>query len=73
MSWLILKRGGSTPVLANHKKGIFRLKRAFLGESQRMVSQLSSFRLETHFFFFFFFFLDIRATNLCYTIEFTDF
>ena len=49
---LILKKGGFTPVLANHKKGIFPLKRAFLGESQRQVrrlsNQISSFRLETH-------------------------
>ena len=49
--FVILKKGGSTPVLANHKKGILRLKRAFLGESQRPVSWLSnqilSLRLET--------------------------
>ena len=52
LSRLILKIGGFTPVLANHKKGIFPLKRAFLGESHRPVRQLSyqilSFRLETH-------------------------
>ena len=52
LSRLILKIGGFTPLLTNHKKGIFRLKRAFLGESQRPVrrlsSQVSSFRLETH-------------------------
>ena len=51
-SRLILKIGGFTPVLANHKKGIFRLKRVFLGESQRPVrslsNQISSFRLEIH-------------------------
>ena len=52
LSRLILKKGGFTPVLVNHKKGIFPLKRAFLGESQRQVrrlsNQISSFRLETH-------------------------
>ena len=39
-------------MLANHKKGIFPLKRAFLGESQlpvrRLSSEISSSRLETH-------------------------
>ena len=49
---LILEKGGYTPVLVNHKKEIFRLKRAFLGKSQRPVrrlsNQTSSFRLETH-------------------------
>ena len=39
-------------MLANHKKRILLLKRAFLGESQRPVrrlsNQISSFRLETH-------------------------
>ena len=49
-----MEKGGSTPVLANHKKGILPLKRAFLGESQRLVrwlsNQISSFRLETHYF-----------------------
>ena len=52
LSRLILKKGGFTPVLANHKKGIFPLKRAFLGESQRPVrrrsNQISSLRLETY-------------------------
>ena len=52
LSWLILKKGGFTPVLANHQKEIFPLKRAFLGESQRPLRrlsiQVSSFRLETH-------------------------
>ena len=52
MSRLILEKGGSIPVLANHKKIILPLKRAFLGESQRPVRRLSnqilSFRLETH-------------------------
>ena len=47
-----MEKGGSTPVLANHKKGIFPLKRASLGDSQRPVGRLSykisSFRLETH-------------------------
>ena len=47
-----MEKGGSTPVMTNHKKGIFPLKRAFLGESQRPVrwlsNQISSFRLETH-------------------------
>ena len=42
-------------MLANYKKAIFLLKRAFLGESQRPVrrvsSQISSLRLETHIFF----------------------
>ena len=42
-------------MLANHKKWIFLLKRAFLGESQRPVrrlsNQISSFRLETHWSF----------------------
>ena len=55
LSGLILKRGGFTPTLANHKKGIFPLKRAFLSESQRLVrrlsNQISSFRLETHYSF----------------------
>ena len=35
-TWKI-KKGGFTPLLANHKKGIFPLKRAFLGESQRLL------------------------------------
>ena len=52
LRWLILKKAGFTPLLANHKKGIFPLKRAFLGESQRPVRPLSnpisSFRLETN-------------------------
>ena len=52
LSWQILKIGVFTAVLANHKKGIFPLKRAFFGESHRPVRQLSyqilSFRLETH-------------------------
>ena len=56
MSRIILEKGGSTPVLANHKKGIFLFKRAFLGESQRPVRQLSnqvsSCRLETCQLFF---------------------
>ena len=56
MSRLILKKGGPTPVLASHKKRIFRLKRAFLCRSQRPVRrlsrQISSFRSETYFFFF---------------------
>ena len=42
-------------MLANHKKRSFSLKRAFLGDSQRPVRQLSnqisSFRLETLTFF----------------------
>ena len=45
--------GGSTPVLANQKKEISPLKRAFLGESQRLVrrfsNQNSSFRLDELF------------------------
>ena len=52
LSQLILKKGGFTQVLANRKKRIFTLKRAFLGESQRPVrrhsNQILSFRLETH-------------------------
>ena len=52
LSQLILKNGGFKPVLANHKKRHFSLKRAFLGESQRPVGrlsdQISSLRLETH-------------------------
>ena len=52
LSQLILKKGGFTQVLANHKKRIFTLKRAFLGESQRPVrrhsNQILSFRLDTH-------------------------
>ena len=52
LSQLILKKGGFTQVLANHKKRIFTLKRAFLGESQRPVRRLSNqtlrFGLETH-------------------------
>ena len=56
ISWSILEKGGSTPVLASHKKGILPLKRAFLGESQRLVrrlsNQISSFSLKhLHFFF----------------------
>ena len=46
------KKGGFTPLLANHKKEIFPLKRVFLGESQRPVrwlsNRISSFRLATH-------------------------
>lgn len=38
--------------LANHKKGLIPLKRAFLGESQqpamRLSNQISSFRMATH-------------------------
>ena len=53
---LTLERGGSTPVLINHKKGICPLKIAFLGENQRPIrrlsNQISSFRLETHQLFF---------------------
>ena len=52
---LTLKKGGLTLVFANHKKGIFRFKRAFMGEIQRRVRQLSNqisnFRLETLKFF----------------------
>ena len=37
-------------MFANHKKGIFLLERAFLGESQRLLrrlsNEISSFRLE---------------------------
>ena len=49
---LILKKSSLTPVLVNHKKGILLLKRAFLGENQRLVKRLSnqtsSLRLGTH-------------------------
>ena len=52
LSQLILKISAFTPALVNHKKGIFPLKRAFLGENQqpvrRVSNQISSFRLETH-------------------------
>ena len=65
LSQLILEKGGSIPVLANHKKGILPLKRAFLGESQRLVrrlsNQISSFRLETHLF-------DLHAINSYITL-----
>ena len=37
-----MEKGGSTSVLINHKKGIFPLKREFLGESQWLVRWLSS-------------------------------
>ena len=51
-----MEKGGFTPVLAKHKKGVFLLKRAFLGESQRSVrrlsNQISSLSFGTHFFFF---------------------
>ena len=61
MSQLILEKGGSTPVLPNHKKGILPLKRTFMGESQRLVrtlsNQISSLRLETLIVF------DLRAIN----------
>ena len=36
-SQVILKKGGSTPVLENHTKGNVWLKGAFLGESQRVA------------------------------------
>ena len=43
-------------MLANHKKGIFLLKRAFLGESRRLVrrllNQILSLRLELHYFLY---------------------
>ena len=52
LSRLIFKKGGITLVLANHKKGIFPLKRAFLRECRRpggrLSNQISSFRLATH-------------------------
>ena len=52
LSRLVPKKSGFKSLLANHKKEIFPLKRAFLGESQRPVrrlsNQISSFRLETH-------------------------
>ena len=69
LSRLILKIGDFTPVSANHKKGIFPLKIAFLGESQRPVkrisNQTSSFKLETYEIFF-----DLTHNwHLCYTIH----
>ena len=41
-SRVILKKGSFTSVLADHKKGIFPLKRVFLSESQRPVRRLSN-------------------------------
>ena len=65
LSWLILEKGGSTPVLANHIKRVFPLKRAFLGESQwpvrRLSNQISSLKLEAHYF-------ALRAINSCVTL-----
>ena len=53
---LILKKGSFTPLLANHKKAIFPLSRAFLGESKRPIrrvpNQISMLRLETNIYFF---------------------
>ena len=64
LSRLVLKKGGFTPMLDNHKRGILPLKRAFLGESQRVVrwlsNQTSSFRMETDF--------DLGATNIYVTL-----
>ena len=52
LSQIILKKGGLTSVLANHKKGILPLKSAFLCQIQRAVRRLScpisSFRLKTY-------------------------
>ena len=49
---LILQKSSLTPVLVSHKKGILLLKRAFLGENQRLVKRLSnqtsSLRLGTY-------------------------
>ena len=60
------KKGGCTLVLANHRKGIFPLKRAFSGESQpaikRFSNEISSFRLETQYFFY------LRAANIYVTL-----
>ena len=47
-------------MLANHKKGIFPLKRAFLGESQRPAFQ-SNFKFEAGDTLNLF---DLRATNI---------
>ena len=69
LSRLILKIGGFSPVLANHKKINFQLKRAFFGDSQlpgrRLSNQLSSFRLEK--------FEKCFVLHLCCTTEFTAF
>ena len=55
LSQLIFEKGDFTPVLAKRKKGIFLFKRAFLGGSpqsvRRLSNQISSLRLETHFFY----------------------
>ena len=55
-------------MLDNHKKGNFPLKRAFLGESQRVIgrlsNQFSSFRIQKHQSF-------LTSYNERYTIEFT--
>ena len=55
-------------MLDNHKKGIFPLKRAFLGESQRVMgrlsNQFSSFRIKKHQSF-------LTQYNERYIIEFT--
>ena len=37
-----MEKCGSTPMLANHKKRTFQLKRSFLGERQRLVRRLSN-------------------------------
>ena len=49
LSRLILKKGGFTPVLANHRKGIFPLKIAFLCESQRPVRRLLQSSIKFYF------------------------
>ena len=77
VSWLILKKSGFTLVLANYKKGIFPLKRAFFGESQRPVrrltNQISSFRLETHWSFLTYvqltYMLHYRIYGFCFSFE----
>ena len=58
LSRLILEIGGFTPVFANHKNGIFLLKRAFLGKRQQPVgrwlsNQMSSLRFQAFIFFLF--------------------
>ena len=59
------KIDGFTPMLANHKKGIFLLKRAFFGEIQSplrwLSNQISSFKLEAELFY-------LTAANIYVTL-----
>ena len=52
LSRLTLKNFNLTPILENHKKGVFPLKRAFFSENRqavrRLSNQISSFKIETH-------------------------